>query len=83
MAEEPESAVMMALGGIRFVSSQKIRMGLTGSAFVMAVRCTVVHQPRVFFSMCSRHERSGLRSRRGMRACSVSLASPTKLSSYG
>ena len=52
LAADPESAAMIALAGMPLDSSQKIRIGLTGSASVIAVRCTVVHQLATCFSIC-------------------------------
>ncbi len=83
LADEPESAAMMALSGNRSESSQKIRIGLIGSASVIARRCTVVHHLSTHFSTFSRQDRSVLRSNNGINARRVLLASPTRLISYG
>ena len=81
LADEPESAVTIALSGSRGDSSANNRSGLTISTDTIASICMVSHQRATLASMPSRHERSSLRRRCGINARSAVLASATRLTS--
>ena len=83
LADDPESAVTIALSGSRGDSSQNSRIGLTGSASTMASASMTSHQRATLDSIVSRQDRSSLRSSSGMSARRVAAASPTRLTSYG
>lgn len=82
-AEEPESAVTIALPGSRDDSSWNSRIGLIGSASTMASAFITSDQRVTLDSMSSRQDLSSLRRRCGMSARSVAAASPTRLTCYG
>src|SRR5690625_1084599 len=82
-AADPESADMIASSGSRDESSQKIRIGLTGSASTMASDSMVAHHDSMFCSMPLRHVELEFCSTYGNSARRVAVASPTRLTSVG
>src|SRR5579875_3344807 len=83
LADDPESAVMIALSGSLGDRSANSFIGLIGSADTSASIAMVSHQRATFFSIFSRQDRSDLRSIIGISARSVAAASPTRLTSLG
>ena len=82
-AAEPGSQARMQFSGSRGDSSQNTRCGLIGLALTMARSSSVCHHVSTFFSICSRHERSFLRSSSGSSSRSVAALSPIRLTSIG
>ncbi len=80
---EPESAVSITPSGSRGLSSWKTLSGFSGSAATSASRASSSHHDSISPASCSCQPRSGLRWISGSSACSVSRASPARLTSIG
>src|SRR3954453_242413 len=83
LAQEPESLVMIALSGSSGDNSQVTRCGLIGFAAAMARLYRVFHHLAVDPLARFRQARSVFCSNIGSSARSVSVLSPTRLTSIG